>query len=148
MCRLSDRRVVHVEVVPDGAYHDVAGIQSDSDADAEALGPRNLLGKLFCRLLDSECGVASAHRMVLVGYRRAEQRHDPVAHHLVHGALVAVDRFHTMRYSHLAPDHLRAAVAVLDDVLPAPKSPEPAEVSAQESAQEAVAVGEVSPKSL
>ena len=23
----------------------------------------------------------------------------------------------TMRYSHLAPDHLRAAVAVLDDVL-------------------------------
>jgi hypothetical protein len=49
-----------------------------------------------------------------------------------------------MRYSHLAPDHLRAAVAVLDDVLPAPKSPEPAEVSAQES----VAVGKVSPKSL
>ena len=26
----------------------------------------------------------------------------------------------TMRYSHLAPDHLRAAVAVLDDVLPSP----------------------------
>ena len=26
--------------------------------------------------------------------RRAEQRHDPVAHHLVDRALVAVDRFH------------------------------------------------------
>jgi hypothetical protein len=39
-------------------------------------------------------------------------------------------------------------VAVLDDVLPAPKSPESAEVSAQESTQESVAVGEVSPKSL
>ena len=32
--------------------------------------------------------------MVLVGERRPEQRHDPVAHHLVDGALVAVDRLH------------------------------------------------------
>ena len=54
----------------------------------------------------------------------------------------------TMRDSHLAPEHLRAAVAVLDDVLPTPKSPESAEVSAQESTQESMAVGEVSPKSL
>ncbi len=45
----------------------------------------------------------------------------------------------TMRYSHLAPDHLRAAVAVLDGVLPSTKS-EPAEVSAQESAQDRVAL--------
>ena len=41
----------------------------------------------------------------------------------------------TMRYSHLAPDHLRAAVAVLDGVLPAAQ-PQPTEISAQESAQE------------
>ena len=32
--------------------------------------------------------------MVLVGERRAEQRHDPVAHDLVDGALVAVDGLH------------------------------------------------------
>ena len=32
--------------------------------------------------------------MILVGERRAEERHDPVAHHLVDGALVAVDRLH------------------------------------------------------
>ena len=32
--------------------------------------------------------------MVLVGERRAEERHDPVAHHLVDGALVAVDGLH------------------------------------------------------
>jgi hypothetical protein len=32
--------------------------------------------------------------MVLVGERRPEQRHDPVAHHLVDCALVAVHRFH------------------------------------------------------
>ena len=32
--------------------------------------------------------------MVLVGQRRAEERHDPVAHDLVDGALVAVDGLH------------------------------------------------------
>ena len=32
--------------------------------------------------------------MVLVGERGAEQRHDAVAHHLVDGALVAVDGLH------------------------------------------------------
>ena len=30
--------------------------------------------------------------MILVGERRAEEGHDPVAHNPVHGALVAVDR--------------------------------------------------------
>ena len=32
--------------------------------------------------------------MVLVREGRAEQRHDAVAHHLIDGALVAVDRLH------------------------------------------------------
>ena len=32
--------------------------------------------------------------MVLVGEGRAEERHDPVAHHLVDGALVAMHRLH------------------------------------------------------
>jgi hypothetical protein len=31
--------------------------------------------------------------MILVGDRRAEKRHNPVAHYPVHGALVAVHRF-------------------------------------------------------
>ena len=44
--------------------------------------------------LHVERGVAGSHGMILMGQRRAEQRHDPVAHHLVHGALVAVDRLH------------------------------------------------------
>jgi hypothetical protein len=46
------------------------------------------------RLLHPERGVARAHRVILVGERRAEQRHDPVAHHLVDGALVAVHGLH------------------------------------------------------
>lgn len=52
----------------------------------------------------------------------------------------------TMRYSHLAPDHLRAAVAVLDDVLLPLPLPESTKVSAQASAQELVPAGEVSQK--
>jgi hypothetical protein len=32
--------------------------------------------------------------VVLVGERRPEQSHDAVAHHLIDGAFVAMDRFH------------------------------------------------------
>jgi hypothetical protein len=53
----------------------------------------------------------------------------------------------TMRYSHLAPDHLRAAVPALDGVLPAPRLSESITISAQGSAQELVPAGEVSQKS-
>ena len=52
----------------------------------------------------------------------------------------------TIRYSHLAPDHLRAAVAVLDDVLPPLQLAESTKVSAQASAQALVPAGEVSRK--
>jgi hypothetical protein len=53
----------------------------------------------------------------------------------------------TMRYSHLAPAHLRAAVAVLDDVLPAHQFAGSATISAQGSAQELLPVDGVSQKS-
>ena len=55
---------------------------------------RMLLGVALDRLLHAQRRVAGAHRVVLVGERRAEQRHDAVAHHLVDGALVAVHRLH------------------------------------------------------
>ena len=44
--------------------------------------------------LHPERGVAGADGVVLVGDRRPEQRHDPVAHDLVDGALVVMDRLH------------------------------------------------------
>jgi integrase len=47
----------------------------------------------------------------------------------------------TMRYSHLAPEHLRAAVAVLDGVLPGGPA-ETADISAQGSTQEPVQIAE------
>ena len=54
----------------------------------------HLLGVLLDGLLHPERRVAGPHRVILMGERRAEQRHDPIAHHLVHRALVAVDGLH------------------------------------------------------
>ena len=39
-------------------------------------------------------GVTRPHGVILVRERSPEERHDPVAHHLVYGALVAVDGLH------------------------------------------------------
>ena len=53
-----------------------------------------LVGVALDSLLHPERRVAGPHGMVLVGHGRAEEGHDPVAHHLVDGALVAVDGLH------------------------------------------------------
>ena len=44
--------------------------------------PVHLLGVLLDRLLHPQRRVARAHRVILVGERGAEQRHDPVAHEI------------------------------------------------------------------
>ena len=61
--------------------------------DARAVAA-NLLGVASDRVLHAQRGVARPHGVILVGDRRAEQRHDPVAHDLVDRALVAVDGLH------------------------------------------------------
>ena len=91
---LADGRVVHVQVAADGADDHLAGVHADPDVQRHARGPVDLLGVSFDRFLHSQCGVARPHGVVLVGQRRAEERHDPVAHDLVHRALVAVDGLH------------------------------------------------------
>jgi len=48
----------------------------------------------FFALLHPERRVAGPHGVIFMGERRAEQRHDPVAHDLVDGALVPMHRFH------------------------------------------------------
>ena len=60
----------------------------------DAVGLPDLLGVAPHRGLHVERRVAGPHRVVLVGERRAEERHDPVAHDLVDRALVAVDGLH------------------------------------------------------
>ena len=91
---LAHRGVIHLQVAADRAHDDLAGVEPDANPDRDPLGLLDQLGVAPDGLLHPERRVTGAHRMVLVGEGRAEQRHDAVAHHLVHGALVAVDRLH------------------------------------------------------
>ena len=92
--RLADRGVIHPEVAADRAHDDLAGIEPDANLDFDAMGTADLLRVAPDCLLHAEGGVAPANSVVPVGERRAEQRHDPVAHHLVHGSFVMVDGLH------------------------------------------------------
>src|SRR5262249_33232643 len=94
MRRLADGRVVHMKVAADGANDHLARVQADTDPDRYTLDPADTLGISFDRLLHAERRVARAHGVVLVGQRRAEERHDSVAHHLVDRALVPMDGLH------------------------------------------------------
>jgi hypothetical protein len=91
---LADGRVVHVEVIPDGADHHLASIDADANLQGNTVRAERFLGVPLDRLLHPQGGVAGAHRVVFVGERHAEERHDPVAHDLVHRPLVAVDGLH------------------------------------------------------
>ena len=94
MGRLTDRRVVHVQIGPDGADDHLAGVEPHADLDGHPVRAEDTLRVLRDRLLHPQRRVARPHGVVLVGERRAEERHDPVAHHLVDRALVAVDGLH------------------------------------------------------
>ena len=94
VCRLPDRRVVHAQVAAHRADHHVAGVDPDADLDLDAVGAPHVLRIAPDRLVHAQGRVTRAHGVVLVGERRAEERHDAVAHDLIHRALVAVDSFH------------------------------------------------------
>jgi hypothetical protein len=91
---LADRRVIHAQIAADGANDNLTRVQSHADLHVNAAGTLDILGVLLHRLLHAQGGVAGTHAVIFMGERGAEERHDAVAHHLVHGALVAVDSFH------------------------------------------------------
>jgi hypothetical protein len=91
---LPDRRVVHPQIAADGAHDHLARVQADADLDHDTVTPPYLLGIATNRRLHLEGGVACPHGMILVGHRRPEEGHDPIAHHLVHRPLVMVDGLH------------------------------------------------------
>ena len=92
--RPADGRVVHVQIAADGAYHDLTGVEADADLHVHAVSPAGDLGVALDPLLHAQRRVAGPHRVVLVGERRAEERHDAVAHHQADGALVVMDGLH------------------------------------------------------
>ncbi|HWC04162.1 MAG TPA: hypothetical protein VHF87_15500 [Methylomirabilota bacterium] len=91
---LADRGVVHPQIAADRADDHLTGVQPDADLERDAVSAPYLLGVPAHGGLHVDRGVAGPHGVVFVGDRCSKQRHDPVAHHLVHRAFVAVDRLH------------------------------------------------------
>jgi hypothetical protein len=58
------------------------------------MGAADVLRVTAHRLLHPQRRIACAHRVVLVGDGCTEERHDAVAHHLVHRALIPMDGLH------------------------------------------------------
>jgi hypothetical protein len=94
MRRLSDRSVVHVEIISDGPHNNLTGIQSDPNLRLDAVVAQRSFGKDVRRSLHANGGIASAYRMVLKSNGGSEECHDSVAHHLVHCSLIMMDGLH------------------------------------------------------
>jgi hypothetical protein len=91
---LAHRGVGEREIAADGACHHLARVEAHPDLERQAERALQLVAEGEHARLHAQRRVAGAHRVVLVGERRPEERHDAVAHHLVDGALVAVHRLH------------------------------------------------------
>ena len=92
--RLAHGGIVHPEIVSDRPHDDVTRVEPDADLDLEATRRTHLHVSPSDRRLDRERCEARAHGVVFVCERRAEEGHDPIAHHLIDGALVPMDGIH------------------------------------------------------
>jgi hypothetical protein len=72
----------------------LARIEAHAHLDRNAFAAAHAFGIALDGLLHAQCRIASPHCVIFAGERRAEQRHDAVAHDLVDGAFVAMHRFH------------------------------------------------------
>jgi hypothetical protein len=91
---LPNGRVVHVQIIADGPDHDFSRIEPDPHQHLHPVGVADPLGIAAHGGLHGQGGVAGAHRVILVGDRRPEKRHDAVPHSLVDGAFIAVHSVH------------------------------------------------------
>ncbi len=88
---VADRGVVHAQVVADRAHHHEAGVEPHPHGRAAPRSPGATATAVAPeRARDPERGQRGAARVVLVGDRRAEERHEPVAEELVDRAFVAM----------------------------------------------------------
>jgi hypothetical protein len=83
-----------VEVAADRADHHLPGVQPDPDVDRDATRPLDFGSILLHRALHGQRRIAGAHGMVFMADRGAKQRHDAVAHDLIHRPFIAVHRVH------------------------------------------------------
>jgi hypothetical protein len=73
---------------------DLTGVEPHADLDVDAVGAAYLLRVVLDRLLHPQRRITGADSVVFVGEGSAEERHDAVAHHLVHRALIVMDGLH------------------------------------------------------
>jgi hypothetical protein len=83
--------VVHAQIAADRAHNDLARVETDPDLHLHALRATKLIRVAPHHVLHPERGIARPDGVVLMGQRRAEERHDAVTHHLVNGSFVAVN---------------------------------------------------------
>src|SRR2546425_4735188 len=96
---LANGGVVDVQVTSECADHDLPGIEPHSDLHHSRMDPTDLLGVALHAVLHPERGVACPNGVILVGQWRSEERHDAVAHDLIHEAFEAMNGFdHVLEY--------------------------------------------------
>ena len=86
--------IVDVEVIEDGAHHHFAGVEADTDPQRAHWQRAKHVGAAPHLFLHRQSGVAGAHGVVLMGQRRAEQRHDAITQNLIDDPAVAPHRIH------------------------------------------------------
>ena len=91
---LADSRVVHVQIAADGPHDNLAGVEPHSDLKIDTVSATRLVHVSLDRLLHAESRIAGPNSVLLMGERRAEERHDPIAHHLVDRSFVTVHGLH------------------------------------------------------
>ena len=91
---LAHRRVVHVQIVANGPYHHLAGVEPDAQLQHHPLRPAYLVGVGPDGGLQGQRRIAGAQSVILVGNGGAKQDHNAIAEHLIHRALKAVHSLH------------------------------------------------------
>ena len=91
---LPDRRVVHGRSLPIERTTTSPELRPMRMRGVDAPAIAEVSSIALERLLHAQGGVAGAHGVILERDRCAEQRHDAVAHHLVHRALALAHGLH------------------------------------------------------
>src|SRR6266542_4583031 len=88
---VTERRVVHPQVVADLSHHHLARVESCPNRKVDPLLEPEFVRVASQPPLNGQCCIASPRRMILVSDRCAEQRHDSIARVLIDRPLEAVD---------------------------------------------------------
>ena len=101
---LTNGGVIEVQVTPERPDDDVPRVQPYSDPHNGCMGPTDILGVALHAVLHPERRVACPNRVILVGKWCPEERHDAVAHDLIHEAFESMNGFdHVLE--HRIEDH-------------------------------------------